>query len=166
MLELERTWQDALVDATVISFQGHQGHLATITSQAEHDFLLAEFGQIGWLWMGASDRAVEGEWRWMAGPEAGELFWLGDASGRAATYAAWTENEANNLGSETEGEGFAMFNWLHAGWNDLPTHTSQDYLICGPLVEFSVPEPTSLAMLGTGMALFIVRVRRFSSKAN
>ena len=31
----------------------------------------------------ASDQAVEGEWKWVDGPESGEIFWNGNASGSA-----------------------------------------------------------------------------------
>lgn len=144
--ERERTWQNALNDAESMSFRRRAGHLATITSQTEQDFLAESFGNLGGLWIGASDRAVEGEWRWMAGPETGELFWLGNSSGQAVTYAAWSGSEPNNLGHEVQGEDFAQFNWGSNGaWNDLPTD-QQNYLVRGHIVEFSVPEPSGLLL--------------------
>jgi len=61
------------------SHNGFDGYLATVTSQAEQDFIngsfsyLIGFGGSSSAWLGASDTAVEGEWRWRGGPEAGQL---------------------------------------------------------------------------------------------
>lgn len=58
---------------------GLSGYLATVTSAAEQLFIQSSFpfmigfGATGDAWLGASDAAVEGEWRWLDGPEAGEL---------------------------------------------------------------------------------------------
>ena len=51
---------------------GRPGHLATITLAAENSFILAQFALASSeAWIGASDAAVEGQWRWVVGPEAG-----------------------------------------------------------------------------------------------
>jgi hypothetical protein len=53
---------------------GRTAHLVTITSQAENDFLSGpSVSATGWI--GASDIHAEGNWKWIAGPENGEVFW-------------------------------------------------------------------------------------------
>ena len=97
---------DALTRAASMSHLGVRGHLATITSQAEQDFVLKYFKELGrspfWtnakFWIAASDAAVEGEWRWVAGPEEGEVFWQGSAdvrgraTGQALGYHNWPKS--------------------------------------------------------------------------
>ena len=62
-------------------YHGLQGYLATITSAGENAFIQQKTQGVGWI--GASDAALEGEWRWVTGPEglagngSGLLFWLG-----------------------------------------------------------------------------------------
>jgi len=49
------------------------GYLANITSSDENTFVAARITQDGWF--GASDAGVEGDWVWLDGPEADDLFW-------------------------------------------------------------------------------------------
>ena len=69
---------DAVVEASTRTHLGLGGHLVTITSADENAFVHGLTGG-GAAWLGASDAAVEGEWRWMSGPEAGQLL----------TYSNW-----------------------------------------------------------------------------
>jgi hypothetical protein len=76
-----RMWAGANTTAALYNYLGVAGHLATITSQAEHQFLLsiAALGlrfdimslcdHIGWI--GATDLPTEGTFVWQAGPERG-----------------------------------------------------------------------------------------------
>jgi hypothetical protein len=59
----------ALQAAAAKTHLGVPGHLVTITSRQEQDFLegVVVRSSIGPFWMGASDAAVEGEWRWVTG---------------------------------------------------------------------------------------------------
>jgi hypothetical protein len=82
------SWDNASAEAATFEFQGVTGHLATITSAEENEFL-RQARMLGPFWIGASDRDVEGEWRWVVGPEAGTLFWLGGPDGEAVGYANW-----------------------------------------------------------------------------
>lgn len=75
------------------------GYLATITSD-EENFLIGNGLGYG-NWVGATDSAVEGEWRWVTGPEAGQLFF--DESTRTTppgAYSIWGDGEPNNAGNE------------------------------------------------------------------
>jgi len=66
-------------------YYGLRGYLATITSQVENDFIKGKTKGVGWI--GASDAAVEGDWRWVTGPEGledggkGLLFWRVQVTG-------------------------------------------------------------------------------------
>ncbi len=77
------SWSAARAEASspAMKYYGLEGYLATITSSGENDFIQQKTKGVGWI--GASDRAVEGEWRWVTGPEGnadggrGFLFWKG-----------------------------------------------------------------------------------------
>jgi Ca2+-binding RTX toxin-like protein len=70
------TWAQAQAAAAATSFAGRTGYLATITSAAENA-LVGSLGIGGWI--GASDAAVEGTWKWVTGPEAGTTFYVAGA---------------------------------------------------------------------------------------
>lgn len=58
------------------------GYVVTITSQAEQDFVMNLLAQQDTepdehIFIGASDRDVEGDQAWIDGPEAGVVFWRG-----------------------------------------------------------------------------------------
>jgi hypothetical protein len=84
------------------------GHLATVRSQAEHDFLNTTFHNFQGvdidLWIGFNDAPVEGTFVW--------------ASGDPVTYTNWDVGEPNNAGT---GEDYANLrkNNPAAFWNDL-----------------------------------------------
>jgi len=104
--------------------QGVTGHLANITSQAENDFINALAP--GNVWLGGSDAAVEGEWRWLAGPEAGQQFWQGGVGGSTVggSYANWGGGEPNNSGNED-----TVHMRADGLWNDQPGGTAYNYVI-------------------------------------
>jgi hypothetical protein len=62
-------WDEARKKAESIEkrYFGLQGYLPTVTSQAEMECIRDKLDQRGWL--GASDEAKEGIWRWVTGPE-------------------------------------------------------------------------------------------------
>jgi hypothetical protein len=93
------TWPAANGAASIRTHAGHSGYLVTITSAAENTFLVKTFGtrMDGFVWIGASDAAKEGAWRWVGGPEAGRQFSQGR---KPAGYANWGGVEPNNDGDE------------------------------------------------------------------
>lgn len=115
-------WDDARVAAQTPR-DGVPGYLATITSQEEQDFILDRISQDGWI--GANDVAVEGEWRWVTGPEANMLFWNGNGETGSpvdSTYVNWNQSGGNvepNNGGDTENCAEVRFSDGASGeWND------------------------------------------------
>ncbi|MDC0157592.1 hypothetical protein OAK38_07510, partial [Verrucomicrobia bacterium] len=108
------SWSDAkaAADAADAADPFHRVYLATVTSEAEHNLTKALVAQAGLhAWLGASDAAVEGEWRWTEGPEGEEgeehsgqglLFWLGGSNGSPVNglYSSWGSSEPNNQSNQ------------------------------------------------------------------
>jgi MYXO-CTERM domain-containing protein len=137
---------------------GTQSHLATLTSAAEQAFLLG-LSPDGWL--GGSDEAIEGEWRWMDGPEAGTLFWTGGVGGVASGFTSW--NSAN--GGEPNNNSNEDYVHLNGGnWNDFSGSQTRGYFIeysAAPPPPNGVPLPGTLSMAALGLgALCLTRRRR------
>ncbi len=135
------TWTAARAAALARTFGPYSGHLANISSQVENDVALVEL--TGNTWIGASDEAVEGEWRWMDGPEAGQFFFQQAGAGGTAVgglYNNWQTNEPNEYGS---GEDYAHMFAGSGLWNDYPDSLS----VLGYLVEYEVDDIGSVASL-------------------
>lgn len=140
--DLGITWTDARVAASASTYFGLQGYLATLTSQEEADFSGSQAAGTGWI--GGSDAAVEGEWRWVTGPE-GELeggqglnFWNGAIGGSTPNFAFWNTNEPNQQGDEDYAHITHPNVNANGSWNDL-TNTganSGNYQPQGYVVEY------------------------------
>ena len=126
-------WNTAVTAATGLTAYGATGYLATITSSAENAFISPRISADGWI--GASDSAVEGQWTWVTGPEAGTLFWSGEAAGSVVPgqYANWNGSEPNNSGGN---ENCAEYYSGTSRWNDLPCSGNN---LSGYMAEFGSP---------------------------
>ncbi len=122
--------------ATGLTAYGATGYLATITSQAENDFVAARLQGDGW--MGAGDYTTEGDWKWVSGPESGTSFWTGAAGGHTVggNYANWSSGEPNDYLNGSPGEDCAQFYISSGKWNDLPCSGTN---LSGYVVEFGAP---------------------------
>lgn len=125
---------DALVAAAARTKHGAQGYLATITTQAEQDYVGSRLGGDGWF--GASDDETEGDWKWITGPETGTSFWNGMSAPSGTPvgglYSNWAWGEPNDVG----GENCAQFYSDGTGWNDLDCEDDNlEYYI----VEYGAP---------------------------
>lgn len=120
------TWDNARTAALSRTHLGLDGYLATITSQAEQDFLNSNWPFNSNYWLGGSDQASEGNWIWVDGPEAG--LEIGGTS-----YENWDNGEPNNLFFNVPPENY-VYGWVtpDGSWNDNPG--TQEYFY---VVEFS-----------------------------
>lgn len=109
--DLELALADAAATPLVTGGTSNFGYLATVTDSLENQ-LVNMFGQ-GWI--GASDRVTEGDWKWMAGPEAGMSFYSGrSGDGGAALpgkFAGWGDGEPNDSGNEDYAEIYGDGRW-------------------------------------------------------
>lgn len=90
------TWQQAENQAVKLG-----GHLAAVTTQAEQDFLTANFAIHEDIWIGLSDHANKGRLTW--------------TTGEPVDYTAYFPGEPNNLGGA---EDFVQMNLTSGLWND------------------------------------------------
>lgn len=74
-----QTWNQARDSAMAVG-----GHLATITSQVEHNFVSALLGSFpsGVIYLGGTDQIVEGQWQW--------------ATGEPWSYTNWQPSQPDN----------------------------------------------------------------------
>lgn len=148
------SWQDAEAEAVTLG-----GHLVTINDAAEDAWVFSTFGSYGGedrsLWIGLNDAANEGTFTWI--------------SGDTSTYRNFLSGQPDNNDGFGEdyvhiakaGNGFSV---EPGKWNDLASPNSTYVSAFGPLegvVEVdAVPEPTSLALAGIGIAGLMLRGRR------
>lgn len=81
------------------------GHLATLVSDGEQDFVYATFNALGPFWIGLTDAKKEGTFKWITG----ERF----------HYAHWAPGEPNNQGDEDCVEVYTPGLAAPGFWNDL-----------------------------------------------
>lgn len=134
------SWTQAKAAAEQRTYNGMQGYLVTVTSSSENEFVKGKLNGQGW--MGASDAAQEGNWKWVTGPEAGTQFYqvtynyfFGYPTSISGGYAVngmfngWTGAEPNDAGGN---EDYAHF-WEDGRWNDFPNQVGS---IAGYVVEY------------------------------
>lgn len=100
------SWTKAEAEAV-----GLGGHLVTINDVTEQQWLFSTFGPLAgshWLWIGLTDRDVEGTYQWV--------------SGESSPYRNWVAGEPNNASSGNFNQDYAHIypvNHASAGkWDD------------------------------------------------
>ncbi len=116
-------WHDARVAAGTSTFMGIRGHLATITSQDENDFIAGIVPSDVSFWVGgfqpSGSPEPAGNWQWVTG----EPF----------DYTNWAPDEPNNWFGDDPNEDRVEF-YDSGEWNDLPA----DFELIGYIVEYPV----------------------------
>ncbi len=153
--DADKNWATANTIAQSLTFNGVSGHLATITSAAEDSFVntlrLASGTNKGGfpnseLWIGGFQPAGSpepgGGWTWVNGEGAIP------GTNAGPGYANWGGGEPNDVGG---GEGFVAI-----GLNGFNVWNDEGNLggIYGFVVEYdaAVPEPSTMLLLGSGLA--------------
>ncbi|MFD2101584.1 T9SS type B sorting domain-containing protein [Flagellimonas iocasae] len=161
-------WDDARTAAENRTFFGLQGYLATVTSEAEAQLTGEQAAGTGWI--GGSDEETEGTWKWVTGPEAGQIFWNGNVTGSSPNFAFWNNQEPNNLNGETgAGEDYAHVTAPGVGiagsWNDLPVggNLTGDYQPKGYIVEYGGLPGDPILTLSASTKLTTPRIAQASS---
>lgn len=151
-------WNTANETANSLSYMGMQGHLATITSEGEDQWLQDNrstlfpfaYQYYDHLWLGGyQDLSAEdysepsGGWRWV--------------TGEVWQHTNWKDGEPNNTFYNGDPEDhLALWNTDGGGWNDFPVYggiTSPQFHIGGYLVEYDIPDitpPTTPTVIASG----------------
>ncbi|WP_291100987.1 MULTISPECIES: T9SS type B sorting domain-containing protein [unclassified Flavobacterium] len=162
-------WTDAKAAAELLNYYGLKGYLATLLSLDEAKLSGEQANGAGWI--GGSDAAVEGTWRWVTGPEglanggAGIVFWNGTGNGSTPNFAYW--NTDNNEPNQAGDEDYAHIKsnnvpGVPGTWNDLSNsgQLSGDYQPKGYIVEYGgMPgDPTLQISASTTMTMAKITV--------
>ncbi len=128
-------WNAAKLAAEQSIHEGTVGHLATITSQAENDFILSSVYETGtyYTWVGgfqpAGSPEPDGNWQWL--------------TGETWDFTNWNLGvEPNNFIYSQTPYGEDVIQMSPIGWYDAPHDWDMPYI-----VEYeSVPEPTCFTL--------------------
>lgn len=114
------SWEEAEKAANALIYKGLPGHLATITSRDEHDFIQESCPDPPntWIWAGGfrriSPKGADASWAWI--------------TGESWSFSKWEPGEPNNVGGREDRLGIVN----NDTWNDIP----HDEKLVGYLVEF------------------------------
>lgn len=143
------TWTDAKTAAQNRTHLGVAGHLATITSPGEMAFV----GQnvltmdYDYAWLGGyqppGSQEPDGGWTWITGEPWG--------------YTAWHGVEPSDGYDGEDYLSMASTTTSHALWNDL---ANSWHAVGGYTVEYPIPEPGTLMLLGLGGLVVLKRRSR------
>ena len=137
-IDIDLNWDDAKADAESRSYLGITGHLATITSQAENDFITSNFlaEAPSPAYCGGYQPPGSGE------PNQGWL-WV---TGEPWDFENWDVGEPNNFGGNEED---CVELYSTGVWNDATNSSGRSCYIAeypaGP-----IPEPSILILVSIG----------------
>ncbi len=164
------TWAAAKLAAEGMTFNGMHGYLATITSQEENDFILSKLAVDGWI--GASDADAEGVWRWMTGPEAGQIISTGNDTPVTpdGQFSNWNTGEPNDSDDDEDYAQFYASGGVNPGrWNDLNGTSQNAYVVeyggMGETLDFAQATRTIVIGAPTAPALVIGGTAKYTENA-
>jgi hypothetical protein len=153
IVEGDFTWHDAKLDA-----ESFGGHLATVTSSQEwqkietlvYNFSLSNSTGFEY-WLGATDEEVEGIWKWVTGETFSFSLW----GGGQPTYpnSPYQTEHYLHLTDRVSSNPYSAYPWNDS--DNRPYHSMDGYIL-----ETTVPEPSSYALLLGGLALGLVTLCR------
>jgi hypothetical protein len=164
LINADVTWNQARSQANAMSYNGWQGHLATVTSAAENLFLTADLGGgetenlLHYHWIGGFQPSGSpepgGGWSWVTGEPFAYNNWGGEKNDDG-TITRWEPN--NSFGTEDRIVYDGGFLPDGKCWNDLtgdPTWTTSGYIVeyDGLSDTAKIPEPATMLLLGLGLA--------------
>jgi hypothetical protein len=125
-VQTKKTWTEARSYCESLG-----GYLVTITSESEEAFIFDRILKHSNrdIWAGATDKDVEGNWKWI--------------TGEAFEYTNWRQGEPNNEnGIEDYLELRLVFGFK---WNDVPNAVKKNWFICewDPQLNTSDPDVAS-----------------------
>jgi hypothetical protein len=103
-IDTAMSWKNAKVFC-----ESNGAHLATVTSQGEHDFVVNNFvsSSVPVIWLGGTDEAKEGSWQWVTGEP-----WV---------YTNWSSINPDNNPSVGGQNYLAIQQGFSYKWDDLQT---------------------------------------------
>ncbi len=124
-------WEHSRLNAGK-SYKGLIGHLATITSEEENQFIFEKLGgdKLKGHWIGGyKGPSSQGSvWHWI--------------SGERFTFVNFGPGEPNNNGGNEDGLQFHFTGqFVHGKWNDLPKLETGTDRALGYVVEYEAPIP-------------------------
>ena len=161
------TWTNAKAAASIKTFYGLQGYLATITAADEAQLAGKQAPGTGWI--GGTDEATEGVWKWATGPETGTVFWNGTASGTTPNFAFWNRNEPNQSGDEDYAHITEPGIGIPGSWNDLSNTgaASGSYQPKGYIVEYGgMPGDPNLQLSTSTTLTMVGKITTTNSNSN
>ncbi len=157
-------WDDAKLAAEASTYYGLQGYLVTIL--AEDEAQLVGEQALGTGWIGGTDEAVEGVWRWVTGPETGTVFWNGGPAGSTPNYAFWNNGEPNNQDNEDYAHITAPGVGVQGSWNDLPIAGGpNEYAPQGYIVEYGGMPGDPVLQISAATTISILEITSTGSNA-
>ena len=126
----DATWDAAKAAAEAKIVGGVAGHLTVIETAIEQTFIQDSLVVGNYIWIGASDKAIEGEWRWYGGVSDGIQFWSGNQSGSVVnnSYQRWAGgNQPDNFnGAQHYAALDPNYSYI---WDDAQGSSSLQYII-------------------------------------